>query len=89
MRCGSFRSLELAFLAELRSLKSGDPLFPAAGTIEINVGSTTARTLSKKEKGAAEDLAAAGDGGIYWRVKGHDGNGRTVYSDVFVFELIN
>ncbi|MEK7743826.1 MAG: hypothetical protein AAB578_05510, partial [Elusimicrobiota bacterium] len=30
MRCGSFRSLELAFLAELRSLKSGDPLFPAA-----------------------------------------------------------
>lgn len=66
---------------------SGDPTFPAGGTIEINAGSTTSRTLSRKEKAHAEDLAIAGDGGIYWRVKGQDSKGSTVYSDVFVFEL--
>lgn len=66
---------------------SGDPTFPAAGTMEINAGSTTSRTLSKKEKGLAEELALAGDGGIYWRIKGQSEKGITVYSDVFVFEL--
>lgn len=68
---------------------AGDPSFPESDTIEISVGSTTARTLSKKEKEAAGELAAAGDGGIYWRVKAHDRNSNTVYSDVFVFEFTN
>jgi len=66
---------------------SGDPTFPEAGTMSINVGSTNSRSLSRREARIVSDMAAFGDGGVYWRVVGQDASRREVHSDVYVLNV--
>ncbi len=66
---------------------SSDPTFPEGGTMSISVGATTSRSLSRKEARDVSDMAALGDGGVYWRVVGRDANRREVHSDVYVLNV--
>jgi hypothetical protein len=65
---------------------SSDPEFPDAATLKIRVGSTTARSLTRKDLEAAQEMSALnGEDGVYWRVKGKDGLGNPLDSQTFFF----
>jgi len=66
---------------------STDPTFPEGGVYEIHVGSSTRRSMSRRDMSTLGDMASFGDGGVYWRVKGSDRQGGDVVSDVYIMNI--
>lgn len=66
---------------------SADPTFPDGATLEVAVGNATNRNLSGRQLRDLREMAAFGDGGVYWRVKGVGPAGGELLSDVFVLNV--
>lgn len=65
---------------------SSDPEFPEAATLTIKTGSTTSRSLTKKELEASQEMSSLnGEGGVYWRVTGRDARGNELRSQTYFF----
>ena len=65
---------------------SSDPEFPSAATLSIKTGSTSSRSLTRKELESAQEMSTLnGEGGVYWRVTGRDARGNELRSQTFFF----
>ncbi len=62
---------------------SADAQFPAGSTLKIRVGARTSRQLTFMETAQVRNMAAAGEGGVYWRVTGRDAQGAAAVSQTF------
>ena len=65
---------------------SSDPEFPDGVTLRIKTGSSTNRSLTKKELEVSQEMSALnGEGGVYWRVIGRDARGNELRSQTYFF----
>lgn len=62
---------------------SGDASFPEEGTMRIQAGARTSRTLSSREMKELRGMAAGNEGGVYWRVIGRNAHKSVVRSQTF------
>jgi hypothetical protein len=68
---------------------SADPDFPARATMQLRVGTRTARSLTGREIDQVRAMGAAGEGGVYWRVKGTDARSNVSMSQTFFLSVTN
>ena len=62
---------------------SADPTFPAEGTLVLAGGPRSAKRLAPRERDAVREMAATGDGGVYWKVTGRTPRGAQIESQVW------
>jgi hypothetical protein len=66
---------------------AADPTFPPSRTLRIPSGYRPGRDLTAREVDQVRRLAAGGDGGVYWRVRGRGGRGAVLSSETYFLEV--
>lgn len=65
---------------------SSDPEFPETATLRIKTGSSTNRSMTKKELESVQEMSSLNsEGGVYWRVIGRDARSNELRSQTHFF----
>jgi hypothetical protein len=62
---------------------SNDPLFPGDGTVVLSGGAGRVKRLSPRDRVKVREMAADGEGGVYWQLTGRSPRGQIVRSQTY------